>query len=390
MRLSAGHGLNLERAEHFITQLAASSDDLVEIDLSECRHIDPGAGWRVGNALRPAHANADITVYMPERESAFSGLWFHLFTKSGLGHAIARHADRVLVAEADITAELRTYYAQPRRQGIAIKGLEHALWASPNFIYISHIADAVLDPDNLDQFEQRLSATFSTVDLQPPAYGHLLTPGDIPSVLSPVVQLLFEAVQNCYDHCRRKPLVNGASVSSYLSMQYHNRINNPRSVSPELPAYFGRVQTLIKDHPLAYTGAFLELGVNDDGVGIPARHSQRPDIAQHAYGLERDIVLAAINTRASVKLDSRDTPVRGDPGYGFLKIRDALTQLHAFALVRTGRVLAYFDSTAERSIDARASAGLFHALETPLGSMPGTSFQVFFPHRSLNLFSPQP
>src|SRR5256885_1176840 len=54
--------------------------------------VAPGAGWRIGNALR-RFSGAPLTAHVPpfgEEE------WFRAFTRSGLGYALGSHAGRIL------------------------------------------------------------------------------------------------------------------------------------------------------------------------------------------------------------------------------------------------------------------------------------------------------
>jgi hypothetical protein len=396
MRLDAGHGLNLERAEHFISQIATLTplDQILELDLSQCQHVDPGADWRLANALRVAQEKCQVVVHAPESSSKFSGRWFQTFTKSGLGHALAKHAHRVLTTNTDITNRIRAYYAEPRRKhgALVTEDLKPYLWTANNFVYVAGITEASLDPNHLDVFVEQVLRLLPAVDLHPLAYGEL-SHHDLTNqsafILSPVIQLLFEATQNCYDHCIKAPLVTSATISSYLSIRYHKTINDPKALSPELPAYLQRTRSLVGKQPGDYSGAYIEIVVNDDGVGIAARHSLQSDISQHAFQEEQEIVLDAITTRASVKPRSRDSIIRGDPGYGFPTIATALKDLNAFAAIRTGRVLAYFDATIHpATTEGMKVAGLFRTLSAPLGHMPGTNLQVIFPHRHLQRHLP--
>jgi hypothetical protein len=119
--------------------------------------------------------------------------------------------------------------------------------------------------------------------------------------------------------------------------------------------------------------------VNDDGNGIPARHSLDSTIYWKNIREERQWLVSALESGSSVKLRSQDTVVRGDPGYGFNKIISSFTGLQAFALLRTGRSEAFFDSTL-------GMTG-FKINDITLGYMPGTALQVVFPVIPANLFT---
>jgi hypothetical protein len=287
----------------------------------------------------------------------------------------------VRTVELDITESFRYYYSVPQRHlPIDAGDLKEFLWASNNFIFINRIASASLNPNDVHVFSNQLLKTFPTVDLHPNVYGKISQDDPAP-VLSPVIHLFYEAVQNCYDHCERKPLPSTASVISYLAMRYHETMNITQAISLKLPEYLRRTKEVIEGNSGEYSGAYLEVVVNDDGVGIPARLSLNPNIAEEPFEGERQLVLEALNTRASVKLRSLDCIIRGDTGYGFLAIGDSLRRLGAFAAIRTGRSFAYFDATEQASSESDRDSALFRALPTPLGNMPGTSLQVIFPHR---------
>src|SRR5262249_41286650 len=100
------------------------------------------------------------------------------------------------------------------------------------------------------------------------------------------------------------------------------------------------------------------------------------DIAKELNSLRE-----ALEDGSSVKLKTRDAAVRGSPGFGTTKIAAGLHALGAFAVLRTGRVLAYFDSTAEESA--------FVVHDTRLGYFPGTVLQVVFPRRVARVWDTQ-
>src|SRR5215213_2009892 len=62
IHLDFGHGLNLKRAEDAISKLGCDREgySTVYIDLSNCKHVDLGAGWRLGCTLRRFKAHGKI------------------------------------------------------------------------------------------------------------------------------------------------------------------------------------------------------------------------------------------------------------------------------------------------------------------------------------------
>src|SRR5262249_4732282 len=119
-------------------------------------------------------------------------------------------------------------------------------------------------------------------------------------------------------------------------------------------------------------GAFVHVCVNDDGVGIAARQAQDLQIYQGDIEEEEKAVRDALKSRSSVKLRARDCLVRGVPGEGFTYIDHSLQPLRAFAVLRSGRLLAAFDGTEE------SSQG-FKLVHGALGYMPGTAIDVLIP-----------
>src|SRR6266853_5507719 len=106
--------LDVSSAEKLLNTL--SRPDLFKkepiLDFRRCDHVELGAGYRIGNALRKLSEATNLTVLVVAQDfsQSPSSEWFLNFTRSGLGPAIAAHAATVLAGERDVTEELRSYY----------------------------------------------------------------------------------------------------------------------------------------------------------------------------------------------------------------------------------------------------------------------------------------
>lgn len=83
-----------------INRVSGSAESLV-LDLSRVRKIQMGAGWELGNALRPFSGRVDVKV-STEAAVLTGSSHFLSFTRSGLGLAIARHARRIASTKSSI------------------------------------------------------------------------------------------------------------------------------------------------------------------------------------------------------------------------------------------------------------------------------------------------
>jgi hypothetical protein len=117
---------------------------------------------------------------------------------------------------------------------------------------------------------------------------------------------------------------------------------------------------------------YIEICVNDDGVGIAARQSQNSSIYWGPKAPEHQAVRDALTAHSSVKLRTQDCRVRGVPGQGYTYIDACLRALKGFAIIRTGRLMAVLDGTQE------AGPG-FELLAGSQGYMPGTALSVLIP-----------
>jgi hypothetical protein len=367
LRLDAGHGLNLERAEIFVAELAATPvlSRNIDLVLSNCRNVDVGAGWRLGNALRRARPHSHLSVTVPN-DNFSSSWWFRNFTRSGLGFSLARYADVVKADDKTITNALRDYYFADRTKS-STTDLARFSWNAPNFVLVHSLDTGVIDPDDIGNFTDTLLLSLPRVGFDPSAYE--------PAHQQQLFDLLFQSVQNVYDHASKAPLPADIGIFSYLSLRHYKEIENPKAKTPEFSEYLQMVESL----PPSYErDGYIEVVINDDGVGMAARQSLNASIYWEDIDAESFAFTTALQAGQSVKPRSQDCLIRGDPGYGTPKIEAALKELLAFGLLRTGRLYYYLDPFKLNGF-ARGP----HSL----GCMPGTTLQIILPCRKRTLWS---
>lgn len=365
--LDFGHGLNLERAEAAVASLALLTSEMQEtvLDLRKIRHIDVGASWRLGNALRQASRISRVKVLLPPGYDLSASEWYKWLTHSGLGLSFAQYAYSVHSGNDDVTSDLRRYYGESRSS----KPLRVPAWHSATFLLVPNLHSGTLPSDNPAQFTEILRALLTDTQFDLEAYSR--------RELESLYRFLFEAVQNVFDHSDKFPHQPGQPILSHLAIRFYRTISPPKAMTREFSDYLRCVSS--GTHPTSDPVGFVEMVVLDDGVGIAARQSQDPDIYKGEFAPERQAVSKAFETGGSVKISLSDTTTRGAPGYGFAKIADALQSLQAFAVVRTGRSLTYYDGTRRNKE--------FLTLPDPLGSMPGTVLQIVLPRRRAHLWS---
>ncbi len=358
-----GHGLNLERAEKALIDIASLSKEVneVSLDLASCMHVDVGAGWRLGNALRDLATRGKLRITVPELVTFDDQDWFLHFTRSGLGMAIAQYAAEVRTPSRDITGEIKDYYRAPR----SYIGSPIPAWVASTFMTVPNLHLGVLPVESEDE------AKFKSVLREMLPNAHL----DLGAFTGPandsLMQLLFEAVQNVWDHADQTPLSSGTRISSYLAIRYYRDIALPRTLSQEFRNYLERLPARLPKQ--ADFVGYIEVVVGDDGVGMAARYAQNGSIYEGPFEAEAASLINALKDGASVKPRVRDATIRGVPGYGTTKITTDLRTLAAFAMLRTGRTLVFFDSTSPEPG--------FLMQDAPLGYLPGTVLQIVFPRR---------
>lgn len=324
----------------------------VELDLSSCRLLPPGAGWRLGNAMsRWASAGrVSVTVGDP---GDFSGAWFLTITRSGLGMALALFATEIKLADGtDITAQVREYYEGPGRA------------ASNNFVAEFDLPDTTL-VESIDAFHEHLRQMAEIVGLD---YEGL---ADKPQAA--LRETCFEAIENVLDHAFRSPYeIHIDDTLSYLGLGIHKKVDVNRALGEEFARYVDKLPGRLpvdREHL-----GFVEVVVVDSGVGMAARQSQNADIYTGDFDAEVGALRTALTAGGTIKLKVGDSFLRGEPGFGFTYIAEGLGSLLAFAVLRTGRSLMTLDATDEDKS--------WRLSEQPLGYVPGTAFHLVFPRIS--------
>ena len=333
------------RAEEVIAQLANLDEGApVSIRFSGYPYMTPGTGWRVGNALR-RFTGGPLEADVPPLGV---GDWFRAFTRSGLGYAIAAHAGRILTHGADVTAQVREFYNTETR-------------ADQNAVFFSDLHKGLsVNPDRQDLFRDAFLASLKKVNVRPMNFD-----GDR---LNDVIKLAFEGIQNVYDHAAKRPLPRGSKIVSYFLLGYYKSVRGHPDPTGRLRRYEERLTALTARARTDY----VQVCVNDDGVGIAARQSQDPRIYSGPLQAEEAALREALETNSSVKLRTQDCRIRGASGFGYTYIESCLRALKALAVLRTGRLLAFFDGTDEPKYGFALAA-------KDLGYMPGTALDVLIP-----------
>jgi hypothetical protein len=308
-------------------------------------YMTSGSGWRIGNALRRFSGEGLEAVVPPFGE----GDWFRTFTRSGLGYALAAHAGRILSDGADITAKVRDFYNGREKR------------SDQNAVFFGELHRGLgVNPEREDLFRDAFLSSLKKVNVRPTTFDT--------DRIQDVIKLAFEGIQNVYDHAARKPLPCGTKIVSYFLLGYYKSIKGHPDPTGRLRGYDERLSAL--------TGRrrtdFLQVCVNDDGVGIAARQAQDLDVYRGALDDEESSLRDALAANSSVKLRSQDCRVRGASGVGYTHIESCLRTLRALAVLRTGRLLACLDGTDESGAGFDLVTGAF-------GYMPGTALDVLIP-----------
>jgi len=339
-------GISPDRAEQVITILGEEETPSRRVSLrfEGYPYVNPGVGWRIGNALRPYSGVVDALV-----PPFAKGDWFRTFTRSGLGDAIAAHA-RVIRSEGEeITEEVRKFYhTKATRQ-------------DQNAVFFGELHRGMsVNPEREDLFREAILGALRSVNVRPSYFGR--------EPLADVIKLSFEAIQNVYDHARKKPLPEKTRIISYCLLSYYKSLAGHPDPTGHLRGYLKRLGAVTKRGRTD----FIQVCVNDDGVGIAARQAQDPTIYEGAKDKEEAALREALIAHSSVKLVAQDCRIRGSAGHGYTYINSSLNTLRAFAVLRTGRLLAVFDGSDRDSCGFRLSPA-------ELGRMPGTTLDVLIP-----------
>jgi hypothetical protein len=347
-----GSKVSIQTAEKLLDEIFPKlrKNESFLVDCSKCQNISLGAGYRIGNVLRMMAELGPLIVRLPPTSYSaekVSGDFFLSFTRSGLGPAIARYASTILAADEDVTDKLKAYYH--RTLGVGTQ----------NSTYVLDLHLGSVEIEDEARFGRFLTGVLSSVNVGVAGLDR--------TDLGAIIALCFEGVQNVADHATKKPF-NGNSLFSYLAVRYYKRIFS--TDDGVLTGYFKRATKQLGERE------WIELLINDDGVGIPARHQQDLGIYRGQMALEEKVLEQALH-RSSVKLRAGDSKVRGGvAGEGFSRMRTALRGLKAFAAVRSGRCFATFAAIDSRQETFSLNRGNFGL---PLGYMPGTAIQVVIP-----------
>jgi hypothetical protein len=348
-RIEFGSGINIKHSETFVRRMAelAHADEPVVVDFANTQHVDPGAAWRVGNALQHIHPPTRLSAELGDREIG-EGRWFLVFDRSLLGLYLSKRAGVIRSGRRDITAALEEYY---RRQDFCSKNLVGVAGI--------HKEGSGLNLDSFDSFVRNVRSVAEAVQLS----GELF---DAQSGRD-LARLCFEGAQNAFDHSAKQPLpVERRPVTSYCMLRYFAELGTVKYVG-DLQGFLKRTRQLRRQGKVGK--GYVEALVVDDGAGLAARHVQDNNVYA---SIEEEVRVTerALNPGESVKWEVSDSTVRGDPGFGFTWIADCLEKLSGYGVLRTGRVTVVFDGTMD---DAS-----WDLLE-PGGKLPGTVLSILIP-----------
>lgn len=351
-----GETITLEHAEQVVLKLGRSTFPAwrVRLDLSRCKRVELGAGQLLANALRPYGQDSLLEVMAPPSSMVgdFSGFWFLNFTRSGLGHSLATYASSIRSADGkDITNSVRFYYQERFRS------------LSNNLLIITGLDRyTTVDIDSFDSFLAQFREWLPRVNIGAAGFRQ----DDIEST----GRICFESIQNVFDHASRSPLQTGTKILSCFAIRYYNKFTPPLEGAPSVRRYWKQLGSLLADNE--YYPGFIELVVNDDGVGVAARQTQNLKVYWSPHEREVKTLHLAFTSGGSIKLLTKDAPIRGDPGYGLTMLVSAIRNLKALGVLRTGRCVAILDGTLSNS-------ECFKLESCSLGYLPGTFLQVIIP-----------
>jgi hypothetical protein len=305
-------------------------------------------------------ADGELTVLVPE-PGDFSDQWFLSFTRSGLGLALACHADRIETSEGDIHQRVSQYYAERGNTGNENYAVEVDLVQTPLAI-------------SIDAFDRGIEKLASYVRLDFKGLDRVAQQA--------LREACFEAIENVGDHAFRAPWPEKAVPFSYFSLRYHKNMGSANVPGAELHGYLERIPKLVPEDRDQL--GFIEVVVTDNGNGIARRHRLDLDLCEGSIEDEDAALAEAFEATGSVKLKAGDSFVRGEPGFGFSYISRGLQRLNAYAILRTGRRVAVLDG----SFPAPNPGWI--VADEQLAMIPGTTFQMYFPLISPQLHLPRP
>jgi hypothetical protein len=345
------HSVGLGEVERCLLDWNAEEDSEAEteLDLSLLRNVESGAGVRLTNAMRRWSAGRLVVVLAPDVD-LHSSEWFRLFTRSGIGWALATHATLIRSGEREFSEEIRSYYATlgstEANNCLMYRGLESGAMAPNQDRFIASLFASM---------REHVSRAEKWIEIE-----------DRRSI----ARLAYEAIANVIDHAFGSPWQAGAEQLSYLSVRWYQTIS---ASSDDLGGLYSYRQSHCRSlDPGEEISGWLEIVVADDGVGIAARHHQISEKAIYAgpIAIEDAALSEALKSSATVKLRALDAQLRGEPGYGTTIMAECLKRAGAYAALRTGRRLVEYDPWRH---------GQFELHDAELGWMPGTAVQVLLP-----------
>lgn len=356
-------------AESVVQKLAVAPEYLqsVRLDISATDSVEIGAGGRIGNALRrfqDVGIHVDVSMFDTlNPENYFSKNW-GLFSRSGLGLALATHATTIATKFGDVTQLFKKRF------------LNKNLSIDQNLIVASnlHREMVAFEIENKTAFDAAFMSYFPKLNAPESAFDK--------TALSQLMELCREGIANLKDHSSKSPLPEGAGVLSYFSMGYHQNIFQVSDGVGPFKFYLRTLRAQKKELTRELLG-FIEIVVSDDGVGIAARQSQDADIYWQSAEKEEEFLLKALTAGVSVKPISKDAIIRGDPGFGFNVMANELRKLKGFASIRSGRYLLVCDGTRMDPLSTAFKVAKGGA-SGQLSYLPGTIIQAVIP-----IFSPQ-
>lgn len=349
MRVDLGHNLTVERAEQLIRSAAVwDGDGVFRLNLEGLRKVQLGAGWRVASALKQLALAGDVDVQLPPSVLANNSDGFRLLARSGLGPALAQWASRVEVEGLDELSRLTASYPAEsesvHQNWVDIRGLRP----------IERLV--------ADRFESQIARWLRRLNV-----AERLNKVHLRHLLS----LLREALENVVDHSAKSPNPPGDTVSAAFTGRWY-RSEQGAHAGP-LGAFIDGTEPVVGRQQLV---GFLELTVFDDGAGVAARFAQDRRVYGGPIDFELETTLSALEPGSSSKPRTLDAEIRGDPGYGFSWIAEAVRSLDGFAMVRTGRVAMWTGPTAESA---------YVPVEQLMGFVLGTCIQAVIPVRTAQL-----
>ena len=352
--------VTLDDAERIVRLIGVGSEFIkpLELDLTNAKTSEIGAGTRIGNALRRYHSN--LTVRIPPANgttiSNYIDDHWHLLETSHLGLAVAAHAHRVEAGTDDITRAFREHFSPEKPR------ISHTLVVVPGL----HLPGTPT-PEERDSFATYLISLLNKLRVPAARFDG--------EALDQLIELTREAVLNIRDHSTKTPLAADTAIQSYLSLSYHPPLDRVSGAVEPLRYY---IRNLKRKFTRQQVTGFLEIAINDDGVGVAARQSQREAIYWAAAPTEELALLAALQRGGSVKPIAKDAIARGDPGYGFSVIAQSLRRLNGFASMRTGKYLVVCDGTRYDPM-AEGFKVASGRTSSQLGYLPGTLIQALVP-----------